>query len=56
MCHMCNDRTLSTDLVPLKQPQNVTLGDEHHLQAVGRGTVVLDIELSHGENQEVQAS
>jgi hypothetical protein len=50
-CHMCNDRTLFTDLVFLCQPQKVTLGDGHHLKATGRGTVVLDIELPGGKTK-----
>ena len=43
---MCNDETLFSDMVSLKQPQTVTAGDGRQLKATGRETVVLDIEVS----------
>lgn len=49
--HMCNDRALFTDMVTMKQPHNVMLGDDHHVEAVGRGTVMLDIECSPGRTK-----
>ena len=49
--HMCNDETQFTDLVLLKQPHKVTLGDEHQVEAAGCGTVMLDIELTPGKSK-----
>ena len=48
-CHMCNDKSQFVDFVRLEGPQDVTLGDGHHLKAIGRGTVTLEVELSQGK-------
>ena len=50
-CHMCNDETLFSDMISLKQPQTVTAGDGRQLKATGRETVVLDIEVSGGDRK-----
>ena len=46
---MCNNRELFTDLV--SQAESVTLGDGHKMEALGRGTVVLDLELPSGRTR-----
>ena len=43
---MCNDKGLFDNFSDLTQAQDVTLGDGHHLKAVGRGSVTLELELS----------
>ena len=43
---MCNDKGLFDNFSDLTQAQDVTLGDGHHLKAVGRGSVTLALELS----------
>ena len=45
-CHMCNDKGLFDNFSDLTQAQDVTLGDGHHLKAVGRGSFTLELELS----------
>ena len=40
-----------TDPVLLKQPHKVTLGDAHQVEAAGRGTVTLDMELTAGKTK-----
>ena len=37
-------------LYDLTQAQDFTLGDGHHLKAVGRGSVTLELELSKDKN------
>ena len=44
-CHMCNDRKLFVELRNLKQPQEVSLGDGHELEAIGQGIVELEMKL-----------
>ena len=44
-CHMCSNKKLFVDLQPLKQPMEVTLGDGHVLEAIGRGVVSLKMKL-----------
>lgn len=46
--HMCNDKSLFKDFVHVEPPEDIALGDGHHLKTTGRGTVVLDLELSNG--------
>ena len=46
MSHMCNDKRLFTEMVHVKEPKNVTLGNGHKLNTVGHATVMLDIEPS----------
>ena len=47
-CHMCNDRSLFSELRSLEAPQEVTLGDGHVLQATAQGTVTLETLLPDG--------
>ena len=42
---MCSNKKLFVDLQPLKQPMEVTLGDGHVLEAIGRGVVSLKMKL-----------
>ena len=44
-CHMCNDDKKFATLQRLRKPQEVMLGDGHVLEAIGRGTVSLDMKL-----------
>ena len=39
MCHMCNDKKLSTSLKGLDKPQKVSLGDGHVSKATAQGVV-----------------
>ena len=43
--HMCNDKRLFSDFRRLEKPEQVTLGDRHELEAVGRGTVYLSMKM-----------
>ena len=47
-CHMCSNKKMFMDLKPLEEPMEVTLGDGHTLQAVGRGVVSLKMKLPSG--------
>ena len=44
-CHMCSNKKLFVDLHPLTKPMEVTLGDGHTLEAIGRGVVSLKMKL-----------
>ena len=48
-CHMCNNEAMFSELRALHSPLNVTLGDGRNLQGVGRGNIVLTMNLSHGK-------
>ena len=50
-CHMCNDDKLFVEIRCLKQPQEVTLGDEHVLEATGVGIVELQATLGDGKTK-----
>ena len=50
-CHMCNDRTLFSQLHSLQSSQEVTLGDGHVLQATSEGTVPLQMLLPDGRSK-----
>ena len=50
-CHMCNDQTQFSDLRQLKENQEVTLGDGHHLKATAEGTVKIETLLPDGTTQ-----
>ena len=45
-CHMCSHRKLFSELHPLKQQTDVTLGDGNTLEVGGHGTVFLKMKLS----------
>ena len=45
-CHMCNDDKLFNNIQYLKEPQEVTLGDGHILEAIGIGVVELQANLA----------
>ena len=47
-CHMCNDKTMFTEMKDLNPRENVTLGDGHNLEAVGEGTVDMEMLLPNG--------
>ena len=44
-CHMSMNRSQFSDYRPLEIPLGVTLGDGHHLKAVGCGSVTLEVEM-----------
>ena len=46
---MCTDKAQFLKLRELKEPLQVTLGDGHALQAIGRGTVLLYINIKEGK-------
>lgn len=48
-CHMCNDKSMFYTLQALPGSVKVTLGDGRSLQAVGRGSVTLNMKLSHNK-------
>ena len=48
---MCNDDKKFATLKRLRKPQEAMLGDGHVLEAIGQGTVSLDIKLP-AANQE----
>ena len=50
-CHMCNDDKLFVEIRCLKQPQEVTLGDGHVLEATGVGVVELQATLGNGKTK-----
>ena len=43
-CHMSTDWSQFSDYRPLAVSLGITLGDGHHLKAVGRGSVTLEME------------
>ena len=45
-CHVCNDDKLFNNIRYLKEPQEVTLGDGHILEAIGIGVVELQANLA----------
>ena len=47
-CHICNDKTMFTEMKDLNPRENVTLGDGHNLEAVGEGTVDMKMLLPNG--------
>ena len=50
-CHMCNDETFFSELNTLNEPQEVSLGDGHKLQAVAEGEVLLHMLLPDGSTK-----
>ena len=50
-CHMCNKKKLFVDYQPLKKSMEVTLGDGHTLEAIGRGVVPLEMKLPNSSSQ-----
>ena len=49
---MCNDERLFSDFRRLEKPQQVTLGDGHEREAVGRGTVYLAMKMPKGKTSQ----
>ena len=39
-CHMCNDKKLFRELRNLNEPQEISLGDGHVLEAAAKGFIV----------------
>lgn len=50
-CHMCCNRKLFADFHLLDKPIEVTLGDGHTLEALGRGVVTLNMNLPRGPSR-----
>jgi len=50
-CHMCNQETLFSCYQALKTPLNVVLGDGRSLQAIGKGSVELEMKLYNGKTK-----
>ena len=50
--HICSDQRLFSDCRRLEKPQQVTLGDGHELEAVGRGTVYLAMKMPKGKTSQ----
>ena len=40
-CHMCNDKSLFTDIKDIKGAQDIALGDGYAVNATAKGTVKL---------------
>ena len=55
-CHMSTDRSQFSDYRPLDIPLGVTLGDGHHLKAVGRGSVALVLETPSAKGKKCKLS
>ena len=47
-CHMCNDRSMFTELKQVGSSDKVTLGDRNSLDVAGEGTVNMDVLLDDG--------
>jgi len=50
-CHIFNSKELFDDLQPLSKLQEVTLGDNHTLEAIGIGAVEVKLKLLSGESR-----
>ena len=50
-CHICNSKELYEDFHPLQKPQQVTLGDDHTLAAIGTGVVAVKLKLPGGKTK-----
>ena len=51
-CHMCNSKAMFSEVHPLRNPINVTLGDGRNLKATGRGKVTLTLKVSHDKTKQ----
>ena len=49
-CHMCNKEELFSELSSLEIPQDITVGDGYSVQAIGKGTVILEMNISDNKN------
>ncbi len=49
----CHDRTMFTEMKDLNPNEKVTLGDGHDLEAVGEGTVDMEMLLPNGRQQKL---
>ena len=49
-CHMTNQRDGYTDFKEFEKPQKVSLGDGHKLDALGRGTVVVNMMIDNNKS------
>ena len=47
-CHICNDDTFFSEINTLNEPQEVSLGDGHKMQAFAEGEVLLHMLLPDG--------
>ena len=50
-CHMCNDKSLLTDIEDIEETQDITLGDGYAVNATAKGTVELNMYLTIGKSQ-----
>ena len=50
-CHMCNDKKLFGELRQLSEPQEISLGDGHVLEATAKGSVSLEMLLPAGSSK-----
>ena len=50
-CHMCNDKSLFTDIEDIEETQDITLGDGYAVNATAKGTVELNMYLTIGKSQ-----
>ena len=50
-CHICNKQELFEEFHVLPKPQEITLGDDRTVQAIGTGIVELKLKLPGGESQ-----
>ena len=49
-CHMCNKEELFSELSSLEIPQDITVGNGYSVQAIGKGTVILEMNISDNKN------
>lgn len=49
-CHMCNEEELFEEISSLEIPQDITVGDGYSVQAIGKGTVTLEMNISENRN------
>jgi transposase InsO family protein len=50
-CHMCNDKKMFRELRNLSEPQDISLGDGHVLEAIAKGFIDLEMLLPDGSSQ-----
>ena len=48
---MCHNKELFTTLNPLQKLTDVVLGDERELQAIGKGKIIVEMNLPNGESK-----
>ena len=48
-CHMCKNEELFDQIIGLETSQEITVGDGHSVQAIGRGDVILRMNVPNGK-------